>query len=373
MKTPSLSKLSVNINTRCEFPLQNDRELRYNWPEDMKKDGVLRAQAVPRDGSCFFHSLAFLLPYPSIPGTKPGRLQDSGLNGEDLRALTMDYIDEHWEWFSQENQIERDEFPMRPNESPKQFVKRYTDKYRRKQWAGQVEQRAVAELLHAHIIIVQIDGFSASGKPIQHSKFARVHQSTWPCKREVVTDGELGDFEVTIEEDTSKRYFMNPDVVQYVPLTVEEAREIPTYVLLWHKPQIADPNNPMNLIRGSPHYSPIHLKSDMYKAYDRAAPETVAQSTKEEREQMQRMWLAYQSLLKATDCVPDVKGEDEKTLKDCESCAAKAEVELDPELALALIMSAQQYMSEELARKEAAESEQTRKRARGEGSSSEQM
>ncbi len=365
MRVPSLANLSVNIKTRCEFPLQSAREGAYDWPTGLGKEGSLRAQSVPRDGTCFFHSIAYLLPYPSIPGTEQGRLSKARLTGVQLRAMTMDYIDENWKWFGQENQIDRATFPKQSNESLKQFVQRYTNAYRGSLWAGDVEQRAVAEMLNAHIVIVQIDGFNRKGKPMEHSRFARVHQSTWPCKREFVNDEKLGDFDVRIEEEEEKRYFMNPDRVQYVPLTVEEARKIPTYVLVWHRPQTVDPNNPAKLIRGAPHYSPIQPRADADKSYESAAPETLAMSTQHENEEMQRLWLQYQADLQAQTCVRDVKEDYEKTLKSCESCQKEVEVELDPALQRAIMMSVIEENQKELKKRQALEAEQETRRLRG--------
>lgn len=242
---PSLAGLSVNIGRpRCDFPDDTTHEIPFDFPKDMG-DGTLRAQRVKGDGSCFFHSLAYLLPHPSIPAAdgSVSPWADSDANGFQLRRLIIDYIANDYKWYSQAGQI--DQALRYPDEGDEDFVRRYTTAMQHTDlFAGQTEAEAAAELLNAHIVIIEYGRYEnfprrkADGTPYTVTKlveedisYTKVQGRAWPCVR-------------------------NEDGVTYRALTAAEAMSIPTYVLLYHHPKRADGSF------GAAHYSPVQLSED---------------------------------------------------------------------------------------------------------------
>jgi hypothetical protein len=269
---PNLAGLSVNIGVpRCDFPEGADQNtIPFNLPQDFD-DGTLRAQRVKGDGSCFFHSLAYLLPHPSIPA-EDGTVStwaDSDMNGFQIRNLVVDYIKNDPEWYSKPGQIDND---LRyPGESDKAFVDRYTRvMYNTDVFAGQTEAEAASELLNAHIVIIEYgryENFTRRGPDggevvvtrlvEENIELSKVRSRAWPCVR-------------------------NPDGQTYRALTAEEAKSIPTYVLLYHHPQRPDGSF------GAPHYSPVQLAEHEVLTKPFAKPEDIDPIKKKKKKKGER-------------------------------------------------------------------------------------
>lgn len=252
---PSLAGLSLNIGIpRCDPPYDIDNNPPYNWADDIDRGGRLRIQRVKGDGSCFFHSLSYLLPYPSIPPKNPNAepspwsSEEISIDGFDLRNIVLDHMATDWKWYA--GQI--DDRYRNPGENDEDMMKRYIRHYRNTVVnAGQVEAEAAAEVLNAEIVILSIARFENYMAPDangvmqrtgrtyvaeENAVYAHVYGRAWPC--------------VKIGEN------------QYRAMTREEADDIPTYILLWHHPS---PDGSV----GPPHYSPIQRKEDYKKSKKR--------------------------------------------------------------------------------------------------------
>lgn len=228
------------------------------------------------DGACFFHSLAFLIPYPSIPGHgkyAPGRntMANSKVTGFELRHIVLNHMLEDPYWWGGETQMDpemrsgllanlADDAHPGGKGLEKLLIHVYVELWRPfNKFAGQQEIESAAEVLNAFVIVISLNKTDKVTQEVLKESYsqARVQSIAWPGKRD-----ENGKFVETGTRDEktgewSPKEGKDPDI-HHESLSIEEARDLPVYLVLLSNVL----NKSTGMRSAAAHYTPLYFNKN---------------------------------------------------------------------------------------------------------------
>ena len=286
---PGLHALSLKGESvgRCGSLQRNQLDETEDWSSRVtKKSRDLFSMEIPADGSCLFHSIAALLPAPTIEAPEdgiPNRVRSGefdNINGDGVRAMVTTYIRNNWQYFANAG-LELNKFfqDQMENESDRDFVNRYADYMERLGvYGGHTEIEAAAEVFNCNIVVLQLDNASSTVTHfLTESPCSLLKEDSEMGTKGTIEFGPDGDykeltFSETMQLDTiivMRVLLFNQITENFVPhysaITYNSPEAKRKIVRLAHPEDIVTDSNSDKAVKNNPDYFSYALEREYAK------------------------------------------------------------------------------------------------------------